>query len=132
MNIRPFARSFAFLLIILALTLTQAAPAFAVSGWGSASPLTMGRQNHTATLLSNGKVLVVGGDGVTGVLASAELYDLTSDSWSSAGALITARTGHTATLLSNGKVLVVGGLEGLPPAQNCMIQPATVGRLPAR
>ena len=57
---------------------------------------------HTATLLSNGKVLVVGG-------LSAELYDPASGIWTTMGALITARWAHTATLLPNGKVLIAAG-----------------------
>jgi hypothetical protein len=32
------------------------------------------RYGHTATLLPNGKVLVLGGWGVRGVLATAEVY----------------------------------------------------------
>ena len=38
--------------------------------------LATARERHTATLLSNGKVLVAGGDGVDHIpLGSAELYD---------------------------------------------------------
>ena len=37
---------------------------------------------HTATLLPNGKVLVAGGFGNSGYLASAELYDPASGTWS--------------------------------------------------
>lgn len=39
------------------------------------APLQLARRGHTATLLDNGNVLVVGGVGVAGVLASAEEYD---------------------------------------------------------
>jgi Galactose oxidase, central domain len=61
---------------------------------------------HTATLLSNGKVLVTGGN-VGG--ATAELYDPVAGSFALTGKMSVARSFHTATLLSNGKVLVVGG-----------------------
>ena len=71
------------------------------------------RLDHTATLLPNGKVLVVGGDFLFGVLASAELYDPASGTWKPTGSLVTGRTHHTATLLPNGKVLVAGGFDGV-------------------
>src|SRR5215510_11636234 len=64
----------------------------------------------TATLLHNGKVLVVGGLGVNNAsLATAELYDPHTGFWSSVGSMSNPRTGHTATLLHNGMVLVTGG-----------------------
>jgi hypothetical protein len=73
--------------------------------------LTIPRQQHTATLLPSGLVLIVGGysqtqgDGVS----SAELYDPVAGTFTATGSLATARYGHTATLLGNGMVLIVGG-----------------------
>jgi Galactose oxidase, central domain/Kelch motif len=61
---------------------------------------------HTATLLTNGQVLVAGG---YYNLSSAELYDPVTGDWTATGSLVTGRAGHTATLLPNGKVLVAGG-----------------------
>ena len=63
-------------------------------------------------MLPNGKVLVAGGGGTSGTLASAELYDPASGTWTATGSLVTARSVHTATLLPNGKVLVAGGQNG--------------------
>jgi hypothetical protein len=72
--------------------------------------------DHTATLLPNGKVLVVGGLGVNGVytsLASAELYDPQHGNrrWAVTGSLSVGRDKFTATLLPNGQVLVAGGTD---------------------
>ncbi len=77
--------------------------------------LTTARATHTATLLQNGQVLVVGGFGSTGPLASAELFDPVTKTWTLLPTgLTTGRTDHTATLLQNGQVLVVGGNGGTP------------------
>jgi N-acetylneuraminic acid mutarotase len=104
--------------LFLALALGVFAPGVALAA-GTFSPvgsMATPRENHTATLLINGKVLVVGGDSGGAVnsnaqvgLSSAEIYDPATLNWTPAGSLATGRTGHTATLLPNGKVLVTGG-----------------------
>jgi len=79
-----------------------------VFAWGAAASLQTARRDHTATLLPNGKALVVGGHGSSnGSLASAELYDPVTNAWTAVGTLATARARHTATLLAKGKVPVV-------------------------
>jgi N-acetylneuraminic acid mutarotase len=80
--------------------------------WSATGSMATARELHTATLLSNGKVLVAGGTSGLGsnfYLASAELYDPATGTWSATGSMTTVRDDPTATLLSNGKVLVVGG-----------------------
>jgi Galactose oxidase, central domain len=79
--------------------------------WTPTTPLATAREGHTATLLSNGQVLIAGGDGNSSVLSSAVLYNPTNGTWTATGSLNTARYNHTATLLQSGKVLVAGGLD---------------------
>jgi hypothetical protein len=67
------------------------------------------RNSHTATLLQDGKVLIVGGTNGETVLTSAELYDPATGQFLATGPLTTARRHHTATLMTNGKVLITGG-----------------------
>ena len=69
-----------------------------------------GRNWATATLLSDGRVLVAGGlvDG-TLTLSSAEIYDPASGTFSPTGSMPDARFLSSATLLADGRVLISGG-----------------------
>jgi hypothetical protein len=88
-----------------------------VAGTFSATgSMTAGRAFHTATLLPDGKVLVVGGHDVSTPLASAEQYDPAAGSFVAVGSMAKERFLHTATLLTNGKVLIAGGEKWLPVA----------------
>ena len=73
-----------------------------------AKSLTDARHSHTATVLSDGRVLIVGGyDG--GYLSSTEIYDPVADRFSAAASLTNARENHTATALSDGDIFIFGG-----------------------
>jgi hypothetical protein len=68
------------------------------------------RENHTATLLDDGKVLVAGGDAINGASVNlVELYDPSAGTFTATGSMTVARRYHTATLLGNGEVLIAGG-----------------------
>src|SRR5258708_20753023 len=76
----------------------------------SAGSLNAARDDHTATLVDNGTVVIAGG-GATSALASAEVYDPASGIFAPTGSMTSARYNHTATLLNNARVLVAGGLN---------------------
>ena len=85
------------------------------NAWRPAAPMAGPRGGHTATLLPDGRVLMVGGlssSQAGAQLATAEVYDPAANAWKSAGSLVGPRSGHTATLMPNGRVLVAGGGSG--------------------
>jgi N-acetylneuraminic acid mutarotase len=70
------------------------------------------RYRHTATVLTNGKVLVTGGVfNYTTCLKSAELYDPSTGTWTAMDNMNSARYEHAASVLNNGKVLVTSGVN---------------------
>jgi hypothetical protein len=79
----------------------------------SANDLSNPRFGHTATLLANGKVLIVGGinNNANTTVAQSEIYDPATNKFSITATLNTPRYAHSAILLSNSKVLISGGLS---------------------
>jgi hypothetical protein len=71
------------------------------------------RSGHTALLMPDGKVMLVGGD-PCGELP--EFFDPATQTFSPGGHMAVARYGETATLLHDGRVLIAGGFGmGTPP-----------------
>src|SRR5262249_18698218 len=68
---------------------------------------------HTATLLDNGTVLIVGGSSGD-IQARAEVYDPSTDHFTQVGATRTPRYIHAAARLSDGSVLIAGGYGEQP------------------
>ena len=67
------------------------------------------RWEHTATVLSSGNILVVGGENADGPLSSAELFNVENKEWVILDDLSYPRARHVAVLLSDNRVLVAGG-----------------------
>src|SRR5207245_7843720 len=69
------------------------------------------RRGHTAPLLPNGTVLIVGGKDASGrSMATAEIFDPATGQYTELlPTLPVPVSGHTATLLNNGTVLIAGG-----------------------
>lgn len=73
--------------------------------WATIPSMARTRRGHTLTLLSNGKVLCVGGRTAD---KTAELYDPTSNTWTDTGDTISAQEWHGAARLNDGRVFVFG------------------------
>ncbi len=71
---------------------------------GTAS-LNIERRGHTATLLADGKILVIGGENLSGPVSQAEIFDPASQTFSILSSSSNPRTDHTATRLADGRVL---------------------------
>lgn len=100
---------------------------------GTTTELSMlsARAAHGASLLSNGRVMVTGGfqslsigdptdllsvflAAFSGLLASTEYFDPTTETFVAGPNMLEPRAFHTSTALNNGDVLVAGGMTLLP------------------
>lgn len=94
--------------------------------WTPTGSMLTPRYDFSATLLSDGRVLVAGGaNNTSSWLTSAEIYDPHTGRWSPTGALHAGRSQHTSTLLPTGQVLIVGGWEGSASADMETYNPAS-------
>ena len=82
----------------------------------SAGSMSAARAAHTATPLTDGRVLIAGGCTLDGCelgedSATTELYDPATGAFTGAGSMTTERVSHTATPLPDGRVLIAGGWD---------------------
>ena len=75
--------------------------------WILAAPLLTSHGAHSATLLSDGRVLVAGDTGVPEM--NAEIYDPAADAWTLTLPMAKDRPHNVAVRLADGRVLVLGG-----------------------
>jgi hypothetical protein len=106
--------TFACLAGVLLVAPLLPAPAVAQT-WAPAGSLSLARNGPEATLMTDGRVMVTGGNTSVGNgynTKLAEVYDPGTNSWSTTGSTTNGRSaGHTATLLPDGRVLVTGGVN---------------------
>lgn len=75
--------------------------------------LNFARAGHSATMLTDGRILIVGGENQNGFVTEAEIFDPITGSFSISGNLSLPRADHSATRLPDGRVLIVGGRGNL-------------------
>jgi len=78
--------------------------------WATVPPMLHKRHSHTANLLDNGCVLIIGGTYDNGdSTISVELFDPATEQWSAKPSIKQARSGHVAQMLPNGKIIIFYG-----------------------
>lgn len=84
-------------------------------GWIELAPMPVAKVKHTAVLLDDGRVLVVGGEyddaGTVRPSSSAEIYDPATDTWTVTTPMTRPRVLHGTMVLYDGRVLVWGGYD---------------------
>src|SRR5712671_5085890 len=109
-NMKRAPKSLWILIVLLGFAgiLKATLPQVVIGTWTSAASLAQPRSNASTVLLSDGRILITGGDGASGPLQSAEFF-ATDGTVSSTAAMNVARSHHFAVVLSDGRVLAGGG-----------------------
>jgi hypothetical protein len=74
----------------------------------NAGSMTYSRSSHTANLLEDGTILLIGGSEILST-DPGEIYDPGKGKFNLTGNMIQSRSQHTSTVLEDGRVLVAGG-----------------------
>lgn len=90
------------------------------------------RNGHAAVRLLDGRILVCGGNGNTGQLASSEVYNPATGLWQPVGNMALAGTYHRDVLLNDGRVLVTGVPGASIPLASTEVFNPGAGSVPAR
>ena len=97
--------------LLCVLFLTASIPNVPTGTWQAWNAMADVRSGASAVLLSDGRVLIVGGSSANGPTASADIFGK-DGVFSAAAAMNSPRSNQTATLLGDGRVLVTGGEIG--------------------
>jgi hypothetical protein len=96
--------------------------------------MTLPRMDHTATMLTNGMVLIAAGRADGGTPETVEVFNPASNTITHAASLLAHRTRHTVTMLPSSDLLLAGGagtntvIERLHP-DNGLWTASTAGHL---
>jgi galactose oxidase-like protein/Kelch motif protein len=94
-------------------------------------PMKMSRSQHTATLLTDGRVLLAGGtigDWASTVTRTTEIFDPATGTFSAGPDMLEGRRMHSATLLADGRVLITGGFNGRDALSSAELYDPSSGR----
>src|ERR1700740_11104 len=103
----PFSALSLLLLFVIA-ALPGAMPSVPTGTWKLGASMAQARDGAAAALIVNGRLLITGGNGTDGPLATAEILGA-EGAFQSAAPMAISRSNHIAVSLSDGRVLVAGG-----------------------
>ncbi len=95
--------------VLISIGLSAAVAPASIGNWGQVAPLSVPRTGAAAALLSDGRVLVIGGLDAGGLTLNTTDFVNPDGTVTPGPALNVGRSGHTATFIAGNLVLVAGG-----------------------